>query len=63
LSSKANEGLEATNTRPTYTYSQHIPTKYKLLHDVSYGGTHSTNSQAFGDWGAEEKRMVKWKGS
>jgi len=26
----------------------------KLFHNVSYGVTHSTNSQPFGDWDAEE---------
>ena len=34
----------------------------KLHHDVSYGGTHSANSQPYGDWGAEEKRTEKGKG-
>jgi len=29
---------------------------------VSYGRTHSANSQPFGDWGAEEKGMEKEKG-
>ena len=33
----------------------------KLLHDVSYGGTHSANSWPFGDWGAEEKGMEQGK--
>jgi len=34
----------------------------KLLHDVSYGRTHSTNTQPFGDWVAEEKGIEKGKG-
>jgi len=29
----------------------------KLFHHASYGGTHSANSQPFGDWDAEENRM------
>jgi len=33
----------------------------KLLNDVSYVRTHSTNSQPFGDWGAEEKGMEEGK--
>jgi len=35
----------------------------KLLHDVSYGRTHSTNSQPFRDCGAEEKERRKGRGS
>jgi len=34
----------------------------KLLHYVSYGGTHSANSQPFGSWSAEEKGTEKVKG-
>jgi len=34
----------------------------KLLHDVSYGRTHSANSQPLGDWDVEEKGTEKGKG-
>jgi len=36
----------------------------KLFHHVSYGGTHSANSQTFGDWdiNAEKNRTDKRKG-
>ena len=33
-----------------------------LFHDVSYGRTHSTNSQPFENWDVEEKGMEKGKG-
>jgi len=33
----------------------------KLFHHVSYGRTHSANSQPFGDWDAEENQMDKGK--
>ena len=33
----------------------------KLFHHVSYGVTHSANSQPFGDWDADENRMDKGK--
>ena len=34
----------------------------KLLHDVSYGGTHSANSQPFGDWALEKREQRKGRG-
>jgi len=45
--------------RETILYNKQFD---KLLHDVSYGRTHSANSQPFGDWGAEEKGTKKGKG-
>jgi len=45
--------------RETVLYNKQFD---KLLHDVSYGKTHSANSQPFRDWGAEEKGTEKWKG-
>jgi len=45
--------------RETVLYNKQFD---KLLHDVSYGRTHSANSQPFGDWGAEEKGREKGKG-
>jgi len=44
--------------RETVLYNKQFD---KLLHDVSYGGTHSATSWPFGDWGAEEKGMEKGK--
>ena len=45
--------------RETVLYNKQFD---KLLHDVSYGGTHSANLQPFGDWSAQEKGMEEGKG-
>jgi len=41
------------NARIDRTYSKQFN---KLFHNVSYGGTHSANSQPFGDWDSEENQ-------
>jgi len=50
---------ERKNVRP---YCITVKQFDKLLHDVSYGRTHRTNSQPFGVWDAEEKGPKKGKG-
>jgi len=49
---------ERQNVRPYCTYNKQFD---KLLHDVSCGRTHSTNTQPIGNRGAEEKRTEKGK--
>jgi len=45
--------LHGETERETVLYNKQF---HKLLHDVSYGRTHSANSQPFGDRDAEKKR-------
>ena len=46
--------------RETVLYSKQFDTVSVFLH-VSYGGTHSANSQPFAVWDAEENRTDKGK--
>ena len=51
--------MHVETERETVLYSKQFD---KLFHHVSYGGTHSANSQPFADWDAEENRKDKGKG-
>ena len=51
--------MHVETERETVLYSKQFD---KLFHHVSYGGTHSANSEPFADWDAEENRTDKGKG-
>jgi len=53
---KVSARRDRTSDCTVYSYQSD-----KLFHHVSYGVTHSANSQPFGDWDAEENRMDKRK--
>jgi len=55
-----NDGVAISKEteRETVLYNKQFN---KLLHDVSYGRTHSANSQPFRYWGAEENGTEKEK--